>query len=325
MKFSGLPSWRALSPGRNAAAYWGGLLVLLMLAGLPFFVLSATAPSSNVEGPAGAAGLSGSPSPLARPSPGTGTPAPSVSPPPAASSQPMAAPGRPRPAPSGPAIDPSLTKAVSEFRDSDFQVQCWPAMTVSPGQSSTVDCSIVLAEGFRNPISLACRVEGMGCEMSPDTIDPTGEGRILTSRLSVTASHSVPVGTRVATVTAAGGRAGSPLKQAEIDVNVPPPFSVACETVGTSFRQGESAQVKCWVTFLDGSRDTVTLSLKNGGGLPADLDVRALLPIPTQTRSFTVELDTGELESRTYELLVGASSSRYSEDATVIFSVVPAG
>lgn len=320
LKFAGLSEkWRALSPGQSAAAYWAGFLVLLMLAGMPFVVLSVTAPSSDTEREVDVVGLS-------RPAPGPSSPTPGLQSPTAFAE--VEAPGarppasRPRPDDTSPAIDPSLTKAVSDFRGSDFQVQCWPAMTVLPGASSTVDCSILLSRGFSSVISLTCRVAGMSCAMSPDVIKPVNDVDMITTRLTVTAPEGVPVGTRPVSVTAAGGRAGAPLKQADVDVNVPPPFSMSCESVGVSFQQGEIATLKCWVTFLDGSPEDVALSIKNGAGLPAGLDVKTLSPVPNQTKAFTIELDTDALDSRTYSLLVGASSPRYQQDATARFDVV---
>lgn len=213
---------------------------------------------------------------------------------------------------------------ISPFPASDFYIQCWPAMTVVPGRSTTVECSISLANGYNSDISLACRVDGMDCSLNPDRIKALPDLTSMTTKLTVSAPASAPVGTRAASVMATGGETGSALRQADLKVNVPPPFSVSCESVGTSFVLGTKATVKCWVSFLDGFDDPVSLTLTKTGGLQAGLDTTALPASPNQTRAFTIEVDTEGLQSRPYVVQVAAASNRYVQEATAVFQVVPA-
>ena len=292
------------------------------MATVPFILLSVTAPEVRVDKPAEARSAARSeaapnqssglvPSPVSAEAGATAAPLPKPAPPtPAAGNTAARAPSR-------------SAKNASPFNPTDFQVQCWPAMVVLPGRSATVECSVLLVNGYSGEIGLACRVEGMGCAMAPDRVHAVSGQSAMPARLTVTGPASSEVGTRVVSVTATGRGATAPARTAEVKVNVPPPFSVSCESVGASFVKGEKARLKCWVTFVDGSADGVSLSLKKEDGLPAGLDTTTIPPAPNQTRAFMIELDTSELQSRNYVLHVSASSGRYHQDATAVFSVVP--
>ena len=81
--------------------------------------------------------------------------------------------------------------------------------------------------------------------------------------------------------------------------------------------------MKCWVTFLDSSSDVVSLSIRNGQGLPAGLDTSRLEARANETLAFNIEVDTDRLQSRTYVLQVHASSNRYQQETPASFQVVP--
>ncbi|HEX2052340.1 MAG TPA: hypothetical protein VHJ78_01260 [Actinomycetota bacterium] len=322
-----LEKWRAVSPGRSAAVYWGGFAVLAVMAAVPFILLTLTAPSSEVDRPVR----------LARSSPTVGSsfgePAPSITPQASPSAGESGAAASPSPqAGGGPArarasrtLAPADTGPAGSdrFPDGEFDVQCWPTTAVVPGRTSTVDCRVLLTNGYSGDISLGCRIPGMECSLSPDRIHAIPSETAMTTRLTVTAPAGAPVSTRVASVTATGGESGAAQKHADVTVNVPPPFSVSCETVGAFFVQGTKAQVKCWVTFYDWLGRDVSLRLRNGAGVVAALDTSTLAPAPNQTRAFNIDLDTTGLPSRPYVLHVDAVSEPYRQEAAALFQVVP--
>ena len=325
MDFGGLTKQlRVLLPGRTVAGYWGGFLALAVLAAIPFVFLALTAPSTEVDHPASLAGTSraigeeaGDPAPGPSLSASTGaglaeSPRPSARPTTGVPQSKFASPA------SHPITDESLPSPGN-----DFDVKCWPAATVVPGRSASVECNVLLSNYSSGEISLACRVDGMECTMTPNRLRPLPHLSSLNARMTVAAPSYAPVGTWVASVTATGGETGAALKQAAVNVNVPPPFSVSCESVGTSFVQGEKANMKCWVTFLDASSDVVSLSIRNAQGLPAGLDTSRLEARPNETQAFNIEVDTDKLQSRTYVLQVYASSNRYQQEAPASFQVVP--
>jgi hypothetical protein len=206
----------------------------------------------------------------------------------------------------------------------DFEVGCWPEVTVVPGRSATVECSVEISNGYDSEISLSCRVDGMDCAVSPADLRPVPGEPAMPAKLTVSAPASAAVGTRLAVVSATGGEAGAAQRHADVKVNVPPPFSVSCESVGTSFVVGSQAEVKCWVTFHEGFGENVSLRLLNGSALDATLDTTLLSPAPNETRSFVIQVDTAGLANRPYTLQVGAASERYREEATALFQIVPA-
>lgn len=107
-----------------------------------------------------------------------------------------------------------------------------------------------------------------------------------------------------------------------MDLNVPPPFTVSCESTGATFSKISDARIKCWVSFVEGFSDSVGLSIKNSGATSARLDVPALAPAPNQTRSFAIQFNTGGLESGVHAIVVGVSSPRHQQDAVASFQVL---
>ena len=314
--------WRAMSPGKGAAAFWGALTALLLLAALPLVLLSMTAPSSKAEKPledgrrlaASARNAAPDSSPSTVPSlPGIDD---------AGSKPPV--PQRPA-TPGAPALSTLVTPAAADHvRATDFDLQCWPTMSVVPGTSSTIDCDVSGFNGDGTEISLTCRAEGMVCRMSPETVKDVKDNRTVVAKLTVTAPGSASVGTYTAKAMAAGGETGAALEETEVDVSVPPPFSVSCESIGAAFEKGADARIKCWVAFQEGSADDVALTIKNPREVPATLDVAAVRGVPNQTRSFTILLSTEQLESRSYMVRITASSLRYSQEAGALFQILPA-
>lgn len=307
---------RTLSPGRSSVTYWASLAVLMLLAGLPFALLSWAAPSSEVE-------ESLAPSAMTAPARVT-DPAPNPS---AAVSLPSSGPTGATPDASEIAATPSPAPAdvppPSEAKGADFDIRCWPTVSVVPGGSATVECSIPVFHGDGRDISLECRAEGMACEMSPRKVRAFDNNQTLTAKLTVTAPGSLPVGNFKAQARASGGETGAAFEETDVDVNVPPPFSVICESIGASFAKGSDARIKCWVTFAAGFSDDVALSISNGDAAHAALDTPALRPVPNQTRSFTIQLDTEQLETRSYVVGIRAESVRYTQEASALFQVLP--
>lgn len=316
--------WRALSKGHGPAVYWGGLALLVFLAAVPFVLFSVTAPSSEVDRPvqlsSSSRSLDGDPpsapsdpsSPAARP---VAAEAGAASPTPRAAVQ----------APAGrPARSAASSGGADDRADGDFEIGCWPEAAVIPGRSATVDCSVEITNGYDSEISIACRVEGMECAVSPARLQPVPGQDTMPAKLTISAPASAAVGTRLAAVTATGGETGAAQRHADVNVDVPPPFSVSCESVGTSFVVGSQAQVKCWVTFHEGFGDDVSLRLLNGAAVDATLDTTLLSPAPNETRSFVIQVDTAGLANRPYALQVGAASDRYREEATALFQIIPA-
>lgn len=314
--------WRILSPGNSAATYSVALAILLLLAGVPFVLLSWAAPESKAErspdtrltGSLGNLGPDSSPSAVAS-LPGVDLaepPSPQAS---SSQSPQVAATRAPAPA-AAPAKSAKSAKA-------DFEIECWPTLLVVPGGTSTIDCSVPVFNGDGSDISLTCRVEGMTCAMSPQKVRTTVDNRTLAAKLTVAAPESAPVGILKAVAIASGGETGAAVKQAAVDVNVPPPFSVTCESIGAAFSKGADAKMKCWVAFLEGYSEEVALAIKDSGATSAGLDVYALNVAPNQTRSFTIQLNTGNLESGIHAIRVGASTARYQQDAVAAFQVLP--
>jgi hypothetical protein len=160
--------------------------------------------------------------------------------------------------------------------------------------------------------------------MTPETVKDARANRSVVAKLTVTAPGSASVGTYKAKAMAAGGETGAALEETEVDVSVPPPFSVSCESIGAAFAKGADATIKCWVAFQEGSAADVALTIKNPREVPASLDVAAVRGGPNQTRSFTISLSTEQLESRSYMVRVTASSLGYSQEAGALFQVLPA-
>lgn len=312
--------WRISSPGNTAATYSVALAILLLLAGVPFVLLSWAAPESKAEG-SPATRLTGSLAnrPASSPITAASLPGIDVAPPsPQASSSqtPQAAATR-APAPAAaPARSAKGAKA-------DFEIECWPTLSVVPGGTSTVDCNVPVFNGDGSDISLTCRVDGMTCAISPQKVRTTVDNRTLAAKLTVTAPDSAPVGIRKAVAIASGGETGAAVKQADVDVNVPPPFTVSCESIGAAFSKGADAKIKCWVAFLEGYSEEVALAVKDSGATSAGLDVYSLTVAPNQTRSFTIQLNTRNLESGIHAIRVGASTARYQQDAVASFQVLP--
>lgn len=316
-----IAKWRALSPGKSVAIYWGGLALLVLMAGVPFFLLSATATTSEAERSSdsrltGAVGASSTTTPdaLSSPSFSAGSSA-SPSPDGTVIQTPVGGPVRPLPA---------NAVASADDRGADFDIQCWPTLAVSPGRSTTIDCNIPVYNGDGSEIALACQVTGMACVMSPDRVQPLEDRRTLTAKLTVSAPASAPVGLRRATVVATGGETGASLEQADVDVNVPPPFSVSCESIGATFVQGAEARIKCWVTFMEDSDDVVSLSIKDPGRVAAGLDALTLTGTLNQTKVFSIVLDTERIAPGNHSVRLGATTPRYEQEAWALFEIRPA-
>ncbi|MEX0789823.1 MAG: hypothetical protein WD178_03515, partial [Actinomycetota bacterium] len=309
--------WRAFSPARSIVSYWASLAVLVVLAGLPFVLLAWAAPSSEEEAPAASALVTASTRGAEPdPSPGAGVSAPPAGPTVAA-------------APVLPDVSslqsepPNGFEQTGEAQGADFDIRCWPTITVVPGGRATVECSIPVFHGDGSDISLDCRAEGMTCEMSPRKVQAASDNRTHSVKLTVTAPGSASVGMFKARAVASGGETGSSMQEADVDVNVPPPFSVSCESIGAAFVRGADARIKCWVSFAGGFSDEIALSVSNSEEVPAAVDTSALKPAPDQTRAFTIELDTGKLESRSHVVRIRASSVRYVQDAVALFHILP--
>jgi hypothetical protein len=314
--------WRTSSPGNSAATYSVALAILLLLAGVPFVLLSWAAPDSKAERSPDTrlTGSLGNPRPASSPSAIASLPGVDVAAPPspqASSSQnpQVAATRAPAPAAAAPAKG-------AKGAEADFEIECWPTLSVVPGGTSTVDCNVPVFNGDGSDISLSCRVEGMTCAMSPEKVRTTVDNRTLAAKLTVVAPESAPVGIRKAVAIASGGETGAAAKQADVDVNIPPPFTVSCESIGAAFAKGADAKIKCWVAFLEGYSEDVALAIKDSGATSAGLDVQSLRVVPNQTRSFTIQLNTGNLESGIHAIRVGASTARYQQDAVAAFQVL---
>lgn len=324
MEFGKLPVVRrAAGRGRKVLTYWAALAGLLLLAGVPVAVLSATAPSTQVEDGGGITEVSetvrgsGSADPI---DPAVPSPAGSLNP--EASGSPAPSPGVSAAAvrtPSGQA--PSNAAPVN--LDAGFGIQCWPDLDVVPGGSATVECNIPLLNGFTGEIDLSCRVAGMSCSLSPNPVLAVPNRSAMTTRLTVTAPDSSPVGLVLAAVSATGGETGAATKTTDVRVNVPPPFLVRCESLGASFVKGEEAAMKCWISFHGGFRDDVVLSVLDASGVPVTLDVAKMPAAPNQTRAFNLQIDTAALAAGLHQVKVGVSSNRYLQEAAAVFSVVP--
>lgn len=316
--------WRPSSPAKSAVTYSAALFILLLLAGVPFLLLSWAAPESKAERPSDTrlAGSGGNLRPVASPSavaslPGletsaSTTPSPQV---PASPSSQQAAARQPAPV--------AAPVKAGEAAEADFGIECWPTLVVVPGGTTTIACSIPVFNGDGSDISLNCRVEGMTCSMSPEKVRTTGENRTLAARLTVAAPESAPVGIRKAVAIASGGETGAAVKQADVDVSIPPPFTVSCESIGATFSKGSDAKIMCWVAFLEGFGDDVHLAIKDSGATSASLDVHMLDVAPNQTRSFTIRFNTGTLNSGIHTIRVGVSSVRHHQDAVAAFQVLP--
>jgi hypothetical protein len=321
MSLGRLPALRRGEGGRRVLTYWGALGALLVFAGLPLAILSATAPSSQVEGGAGISRIRGIVEDRSgSTSAGTDVPSPSTTESPEAEltnppqQKANGAAIRP-PAPEGP------SKAGQAGLDAGFEVQCWPDLDVVPGRSASVDCSIPLHNGYTGEISLSCRVAGMSCELNPNRVVAVADRNAMSTRLTVTAPGSASVALVIASVSATEGETGSEMKTADVRVNVPPPFLVRCESVGTSFVRGEPAAMKCWVSFHHGFSDEVALRIVGASGVPAALDTASLAAAPDQTRAFNIEIDTAALAPGIHSVNVEVSSNRYLHEAAAVFSV----
>jgi hypothetical protein len=322
-----LPVVRRFAGGgrRNVLAYWAALAGLLLLAGVPVAILSATAPSSQVEDGGGLSAISQT----VRRS-GPTYPIDSLTPSPAGSGNPQS-PGSPAPsrgvdvAPgrSSSAQAPS-TQAPANL-DAGFGIQCWPDLDVVPGGSATVECNIPLLHGFTGEIGLSCQVAGMSCSLSPNPVMAVADRSAMTTRLTVTAPDASPVGMVLASVSATGGETGSAMKTTDVRVNVPAPFLVRCESVGASFVKGEEAAMKCWISFHGGFQDAVAVTVLDAAGIPVALDTATMAAAPNQTRAFNLQFDTAALAAGVHQVKVGVSSNRYLQEAAAVFSVVPAG
>jgi hypothetical protein len=314
--------WRISSPGNSAATYSVALTILLLLAGVPFLLLSWAAPESEAERSPDTrlTGSLGNLRPASSPTAAVSLPGVDIAAPPspqASSSETpqVAATHAPAPAPAAPAKG-------AKGAEADFEIECWPTLSVVPGGTSTVDCNVPVFNGDGSDISLSCSVDGMTCSMSPGKVRTTVDNRTLAAKLTVTAPGSAPVGIRKAVAIASGGETGAAVKQADVDVNVPPPFTVSCESIGAAFSRGADAKIKCWVAFLEGYSEEVALAIKDSGATSAGLDVQSLGVAPNQTRSFTIQLNTGSLESGIHAIRVGASTARYQQDAVAAFQVL---
>ncbi len=313
--------WRISSPGNSAATYSVALAILLLLAGVPFVLLSWAAPESKAERSpdtrlTGSLGLR----PASSPSAAASLPGFDVAAPPS----PQASSGQ---TPQVATIRPPVPAAAAPAKgakgaEADFEIECWPTLSVVPGGTSTIDCNVPVFNGDGSDISLTCRVDGMTCAMSPEKVRTTVDNRTLAAKLTVVAPESAPVGIRKAVALASGGETGAAAKQADVDVNIPPPFTVSCESIGAAFSKGADAKIKCWVAFLEGYSEDVALTIKDSGATSAGLDVNALSVAPNQTRSFTIQLNTGSLESGIHAIRVGASTARYQQDAVAAFQVL---
>lgn len=317
--------WRSMSPGGSAAAQIGGVVFLLLLGITPFAWLSITAPSEYVEdprspeiivmhhapGPAdpeeppvdpaetGAAALLENPEPVRRPPP--------ESPPPVRAGPPAGHSGQ----------------SGSDFRGADFDLQCWPVASVIPGRSATVDCVVPVHNGFDSQIQLECRIQGMECSFSPDVVQPAADLANLYTKLVIAAPASAEVGDHAVSVAARAQDRHGTTRESRVKVSVPPPFTVACESVGATFIQGEGGAMKCWVSFLDGFSDEVAIRIADSAGVPATLEATALAPAPNQTLAFNIEVDTERLDARVYVLQVEAASPRYQQQAPAVLRVLP--
>ncbi len=78
--------------------------------------------------------------------------------------------------------------------------------------------------GDGSDISLTCKVEGMGCQVSPDKVRAMEDKTTMSAKMTVTAPDAAAVGIRTASVVATGGETGAALKQTDVEVNVPPTF-----------------------------------------------------------------------------------------------------
>jgi hypothetical protein len=316
--------WRISSPGNSVATYSVAFAILLLLAGVPFVLLSWAAPESKAERSPDTrltGSLGNNPRPASSPSAVGSLPGVDVAAPPSpqvSSSQTpqVAATRAPAPAAAAPA-------KAAKGAEADFEIECWPTLSVVPGGTSAVDCNVPVFNGDGSDISLSCRVEGMTCSMSPEKVRTTVDNRTLAAKLTVVAPASAPVGIRKAVAIAGGGETGAAAKQADVDVNVPPPFTVSCESIWAAFAKGADAKIKCWVAFLEGYSENVALAIKDSGATSAGLDVHSLSVAPNQTRSFTIQLNTGSLESGIHAIRVGASTARYQQDAVAAFQVLP--
>jgi hypothetical protein len=314
---------RAAGRGRKVLTYWAALAGLLLLAGVPVAVLSATAPSTQVEDGGGITEASET-----VPGSGSDDPIDPAVPSPAGSLNPEAS-GSPAPSP-GVSVAAVRTpsgqappNAAPANLDAGFGIQCWPDLDVVPGGSATVECNIPLLNGFTGEIDLSCRVAGMSCSLSPNPVVAVPNRSAMTTRLTVTAPESSPVGLVLAAVAATGGETGAAMKTTDVRVNVPPPFLVRCESLGASFVKGEEAAMKCWISFHGGFRDDVVLSVLDASGVPVTLDVAKMPAAPNQTRAFNLQIDTGALAAGLHQVKVGVSSNRYLQEAAAVFSVVP--
>lgn len=313
---------RAASGGGKALTQWAALAGLLLLAGVPVAILSATAPSTQVENDGGITEISETVrSDPSKPSDPVFT-SPTGSPNPEPPSAPEPSPGGSVTAvriPSGPA--PSNLAPAN--LDAGFGIQCWPDLDVVPGTSATVECNVPLLNGFTGEIDLSCRVAGMSCSLSPNPVVAVANRSAMTTRLTVTAPDSSPVGMVLAAVSATGGETGAAMKTTDVRVNVPSPFLVRCESLGASFEKGEEAAMKCWISFHGGFRDDVVLSVLDASGVPVALDTATMAAAPNQTRAFNLEIDTGALAAGVHQVKVAVSSNRYLQEAAAVFSVVP--
>lgn len=318
-----IPRLRALFPGRSAATFWGAISALVALATLPFLLLAVTAPSSEIEGAVDSTG------PAASISSATPPAAPATAPSPGDRT------GSAEPAPTGPSpVTPTLAVApVNQSRTApaaaavdlgaDFDIQCWPSLAVVPGASATVECNIPVFNGDGSDISLSCKVEGMDCRLSPDKVKAVEDETATRSRLTVTAPDAAGVGVRTASVVATGGETGSALKQADVEISVPPPFSLSCESIGTSFVKGQDASIGCWISFQQGFSEEVSLAVldpKDG----ATVDPATFRPVENQTKTFTILLDTSGKKAGSHFVRVGASSPKYTVETVASFELMPA-
>lgn len=318
-----IPRLRALSPGRSAATFWGAISALVALATLPFLLLAVTAPSSEIEGGVDGTGPSASIS-SATPSAVPATaPAPDVltgSVAPAPVNPGLVA---PTPAVAAPTATRTTPAAVAVDLGADFDIQCWPSLAVVPGASATVECNIPVFNGDGSDISLSCKVEGMDCRLSPDKVKAVEDETATRSRLTVTAPDAAGVGVRTASVVATGGETGSALKQADVEISVPPPFSLSCESIGTSFVKGEDASIGCWISFEQGFSDEVNLAVLDPE-TGATVDPATFRPVENQTKTFTIRLDTGGKKAGSHFVRVGASSPKYTVETVTSFELTPA-
>lgn len=203
--------WRAALPGKSAAAFWGSLALLLLLAGIPLVLLALTAPQSKAERQVETGRLAAAARNMgAVTSPSAGASLPGVD---------EAAPTSPGPEASAGLTPQSSRAGQPEYRSAapveaaktaraDFEIECWPTLLVVPGGSTTINCNVPVFNGDGSEISLVCRVEGMTCGMSPDKVRTQSGNRTLAATLTVTAPDSAPVGVRKAVAIAGGGETG---------------------------------------------------------------------------------------------------------------------